>query len=364
MRLFIYLFNYLFIFADLQFRCPKGNNSDGYYRHPSDCAIYYRCNYGKRTSYRCTPGTYFDPLNNVCTWPGEVIDCDRNGKIIVNTYKEEPVEKNNDDKNVRNSTVSTPSSTVSLSTVKTTVNTKDVTKASNHTTTVGLQQTPKSTWWSTVLKNTRSTKLPVASTTKLAGTTKSATPLAEKPEVTKMTNRLDVTGVTTKRLAVTTKRPAVTVVTARLSKTTQTNERKYRKISVSPVTTGNGTSHTPKYRPITTQPNVKPSSLATTDPTTTTQRKATASVTTTTTQRKANASGDTTTTTAANERRILQNDPGKPKHKQDKSAGTKAGPYLGISGKLSLSFRNKYIKIHNDNEHFFLKIEISKQINK
>ncbi|XP_046557962.1 uncharacterized protein LOC124267127 [Haliotis rubra] len=54
---------------------------DGLWGHPKNCSIYYHCNRGKGTRFTCSPGTFFNPSTLVCSWPGEVHDCAKDGTV-------------------------------------------------------------------------------------------------------------------------------------------------------------------------------------------------------------------------------------------------------------------------------------------
>ncbi|XP_048250968.1 uncharacterized protein LOC124137847 isoform X6 [Haliotis rufescens] len=88
-----------------EFMCPR---EDGYYRHPTDCASYFRCNERKLTAYKCTPGTLFDAKNSVCAWPSQVHDCTETGEVIASSFINTPQRQANvDGKTDKNSTATT-----------------------------------------------------------------------------------------------------------------------------------------------------------------------------------------------------------------------------------------------------------------
>lgn len=66
-------------FAEKEIVCPEVN---GFYADARDCYVFYRCVAGRSYQFFCPPGTFYDPIENVCNWPREVEDCDTQGRRI------------------------------------------------------------------------------------------------------------------------------------------------------------------------------------------------------------------------------------------------------------------------------------------
>ncbi|XP_050410540.2 uncharacterized protein LOC126825102 isoform X1 [Patella vulgata] len=61
------------------FKCPE---EEGYFRDIEDCAVYYFCTKWKVYQHQCKPGTVFDMVKHICTWPHLVDGCDETKESI------------------------------------------------------------------------------------------------------------------------------------------------------------------------------------------------------------------------------------------------------------------------------------------
>lgn len=54
-----------------EFVCP----SDGFFRDPNNCKVYFHCSNGQAYKSVCNSGLVFDSEMNVCNWADQVSDC-------------------------------------------------------------------------------------------------------------------------------------------------------------------------------------------------------------------------------------------------------------------------------------------------